>query len=524
MANAKVIRDKLSASLEILEPGLTLIEIKHQLTDRLGAERFIDILARDRLGSLVVIVLKRSDQAARDTFAEILKYMPLFRRQHDLPTCRTRCFIVSTSWLGLLVPFAEFRRVSQARTEGFRIEADPAGAALSAARITDYAEDATIPLFRLHVYYPFRSDTDRQTVLPLIRKALTTAGAQGYLLFELDYNRAPTNIIFPFAAYIIPTRIEARLLASLTSTATASRLKADGKQPAAATVRDDIEDAFLCLVNELLGDYCNSTRIEFSAGSSDKIAAMLDKGWITSRVERVGPFSSTALLPEDELMELVKSSAGESAVRLSKMSSPRHSLDWLATKAAIAESLRGNPTWQAGCDWFRCKVEREFPTGTLRVQLYNPMLLPETLYCIAVTQNLDYLPSLVLTALPADDRPVEALLGAIVWDGKMMPHTVQEVFTEDLCGGITGYYLENALGSAWERDGELMRRHGLKYALWWITSGNDIEQARKMVVTAAGLADAGPQRPRIDSLTAYANAASPYLQRLRAEIDKFTKR
>lgn len=141
MPNETVIRNKLSKSLEVLEKGLTLIEINHKLPTKAGAKGFVDILARDRLGKYVVIELKRSDQAAREAMHEILKYMRLFMEHHGVETHRIRCFVVSTTWRELLIPFSEFRRRCEAQTEGFEISVDSKGRVTGAKRITDHALD-----------------------------------------------------------------------------------------------------------------------------------------------------------------------------------------------------------------------------------------------------------------------------------------------------------------------------------------------------------------------------------------------
>jgi RecB family endonuclease NucS len=80
-----IVRDHLSKTVDILEAGLTLIEVNHKLPNNVGAKGFIDILARDKLSNLIIIELKRSDHAARQALFEILKYMRLFRRQHGTP-------------------------------------------------------------------------------------------------------------------------------------------------------------------------------------------------------------------------------------------------------------------------------------------------------------------------------------------------------------------------------------------------------------------------------------------------------
>ena len=66
MPSENVIRDRFSARLDILEAGLTLVDVNHKLPNAVGAKGFIDILRADRLGAFVVIELKRSDQSSRE--------------------------------------------------------------------------------------------------------------------------------------------------------------------------------------------------------------------------------------------------------------------------------------------------------------------------------------------------------------------------------------------------------------------------------------------------------------------------
>ena len=193
-------------------------------------------------------------------------------------------------------------------------------------------------------------------------------------------------------------------------------------------------------------------------------------------------------------------------------------------RAAAANCLRGNPTWQAGFTWFLDKVEQEFADGTLLAHIYNALLLPESLYRTAVMQNSDYLPELALTVLSADGSRIESLLGSIVWDGKIVPISVEDVFTEDLCDDVADYYFAYTAGTAWELDDELMRRHGLQYSLWWITAGEENKQARWMVVSATGVIDAGSEGPTVDSLNDYFRAARPYLEEPFTQIDAYVRR
>ncbi len=113
------IRDYLASHLELLEPGLTLVQKEYELKSTFGAGGFIDILARDRLGHLVVIEIKRSDQAARSAIHELTKYVALLASGQGVRYDQMRAVLLSTDWHELAVPFSEYLGLCKVPTEGF---------------------------------------------------------------------------------------------------------------------------------------------------------------------------------------------------------------------------------------------------------------------------------------------------------------------------------------------------------------------------------------------------------------------
>jgi endonuclease NucS-like protein len=527
MPDEDMIRDRLSETLDILEPGLTLIEVNHKLPNDVGAKGFIDILARDKLGNLVIIELKRSDQAARQALFEILKYMPLFRRQHGTPAHRIRCFIVSTTWHELLVPYSEFRRLCETQTEGFKIEVDVAGNVLKSEKVTDHAEDALPQPFRVHVAYLYPTAEERAKALPTLRNAYTIAGAEGYLLLQLDYKGADRRVIYRFGAYYVPTRIKADLLGKLTKEATAELEEAEDGPPDAASIRDGVENSFLAIVQESLGEHILTTNLESLIRNPESFTAMVEGGWSVISIERVGPFVSASVMPDAEVIHLVKGVAGESTVRFSRLGSPKHKLDWAQVRVGAQNSLRGNPTWEAGFYWFLDHIEKEFSDGTAYLQVYNPLMLPESLYRFAVQNDPEYIPQLALMVVSSDGNRREGLVGTIIWDGKTVPRSITSVFSEGFCDGIHDYYMHKTIGTAWELDQELMQRHGLEYGLWSLRFiPGEIEEHKRLILNTDGKVEEAADKNKPASLTDYVNAdgTEPYLMELFAEINRSVSR
>jgi RecB family endonuclease NucS len=119
VANEAAIRDELAKRLELIEPGLTLVKTNFPLPNAHGTRGFLDILARDTTGMLVVIEIKRSDSTAREAIHEVLKYVELLRRERGMANDRLRAIIVSTTWRELLVPFSVARAYRPCRCQVF---------------------------------------------------------------------------------------------------------------------------------------------------------------------------------------------------------------------------------------------------------------------------------------------------------------------------------------------------------------------------------------------------------------------
>ncbi|MFO1124626.1 MAG: endonuclease NucS [Methylocystis sp.] len=102
------IRDHLAAHLDLIEPGLTLVDIEFHLPNRDGASGFLDIFARDALGRLVIIEIKRTDAAAREAIQELYKYVPLLRERFFVKDVDIRLILLSVAWHELATPYAEF--------------------------------------------------------------------------------------------------------------------------------------------------------------------------------------------------------------------------------------------------------------------------------------------------------------------------------------------------------------------------------------------------------------------------------
>ena len=156
-ATEKTIREKLAANLEMIEPGLSLIEQEYHLPNVWGGKGFVDILARDALDMLVIIELKRSNNSARQAIHEIFKYAALCRAQMGVPDHKVRCLVISTEWHELLVPFAESRARADMQMSGYELVVDSSGIPTVVTEVVVPELTGALDLFRTHSNFLLRT-------------------------------------------------------------------------------------------------------------------------------------------------------------------------------------------------------------------------------------------------------------------------------------------------------------------------------------------------------------------------------
>ncbi|NCS79105.1 MAG: DUF91 domain-containing protein [Microcystis aeruginosa K13-07] len=118
------IRDYLAEDLSIISPELTLLEKEYYLPHTAGTRGFVDLFAKDNRNRYVIIELKRSKEASRETLHEILKYVEALKENNTVNESELRVIVISTEWKELLVPFSSFVKRVSFTVEGFLLDVD----------------------------------------------------------------------------------------------------------------------------------------------------------------------------------------------------------------------------------------------------------------------------------------------------------------------------------------------------------------------------------------------------------------
>jgi hypothetical protein len=285
-----------------------------------------------------------------------------------------------------------------------------------------------------------------------------------------------------------------------------------------------MEDLFLAYISEAMMKRPTPKWSTFEIGHAMKFAGMIENsGWKVKAIARKGPFGSEKVMPDDDIVEIIKGFGGVNPVRFDRLVSPSHKLDWLESRKAAANCL-SDTAWAAGFNWFFDRIVRHFPNGIVLARIFNPRLLPEVLYHLTTEGDPSYLPMMVVDVSTRDRQKREGLVGTITWNGTTKPENVGAAFA-GVPDGFEGYCMARVVGGVFALDKTLMKQHGLKYCLWRITYGSGGASVEKeVVISRNGQVREAKAKGEPLLLTDFVLANKQYIMDLIRKTDSFVGR
>ncbi|MFM5980455.1 MAG: endonuclease NucS domain-containing protein, partial [Sphaerospermopsis kisseleviana] len=203
MVNEAGIRDFLINNLDIIEPDLKLVKKEFTLKNEFGADGRIDILAKDKFGMFVIIEIKKSDKAARESVQELCKYIALFKDEYGLAANKCRCILLSTEWHELLVPFSAFSRIVDYQIDGYQLILDEQGIPIAKKDVNLTLEGEEKLIFPLHKIFLFRTVSKRDIVIQKLVDILIELEIINYYILIVNYKGNYQGVIYPHAIYLV---------------------------------------------------------------------------------------------------------------------------------------------------------------------------------------------------------------------------------------------------------------------------------------------------------------------------------
>lgn len=469
------LRDHLAAHLELIESGLTLIKTEYRLRNIKGAGGYIDILARDDSGDLVVIELKRSDNSARQALHELEKYVGLLAADRGVRVDRLRCILVATVWRELLVPFTRFLRHADFHVYGRVLLLGDDGFTIGSERVQSPTLVSGLEICPLHLNLLFSEQNERDAAAFVVAETLADLFVEDYITIVLNFTGDDSRIIHRFSFYVVFAEFTEAL-----RDFTRVQFPDDCEEEPADSPWWHEQLAQRSVVNAV----CAS---DVEVGSPERLGAL--DGWEVAKATGCGRYSEREVWAEDELVRTALAMGDTYSMPFARQVKAANVPAWTRMRKDLDRCLLGAGQWPELVSTLLDEVARR-TDAEVKVHAYVPNDLLFGLQQLIRTGATDYLPELLISVKEPARR---TLIGGILrWDGRTRVSTPDQTLGV-VFGDFMTYMVAHVTGSVREVETRLCELHGLTYDLqeWDVTadvaepvrisSGSDGRLARTLV-------------------------------------------
>lgn len=499
-------RDYLAQNLDLVEKGLVFEARELHLPNDHGAKGFVDLVARDRYGALVLIELKRSDSAARSAIHELFKYVALVHENFGLAPHELRCILLSTTWHELLVPFSELVAVAPFKVEGHTLEICQNDLPTATSPIEPIRLGAAVEVCPKH-WVSLYTDTERRAEdSPRLQKALAGESVDDFFTLVLDHDQSGDGVIYPFALYTV--------MAELSQT---HRSRIDSEEAAEHGDESEELDADNWDHEETVQSrvIAATDHDDMEIGYPDKLRQILES-WKIVDIIRSGRFASSVAWPNHRL---VSRALGEEEGYATHFTS----LVDITNEHAFNRMLKGIDRNLLGATWWHSKVplllrylKREMGEGSLSVRIFNPADALLGLAALSV-ENFQYLPTLEVVA-HKDTGETRFFVGQLHALGKLKSPTSE--LLKKYTSNPIDYHSKRHFGELWMEEKKICQAHGLRYVLYEVKFTDDSVAWNEVKPLPSQLVAKPISEKELDSrsLITFSEKYTPYLDALATEL------
>lgn len=443
----KVLRHHLATNMDIIEPGLELVDEEHFLPNASGADGFIDLLARDSATEDVVIVeLKRADQSARQAIHELEKYVALLSETRGLRSDQLRAILLSTTWHELLIPFARYVSHADFQVTGRQLELDGHGVPVGSKVVELPAVSEGIELCPLHLLLLFRTELERDNARAATTEELTRLGVYDYIVADVVYDGGSEDIVSPYGLLVAQATFDEQL-----------------RDKFRAEFADDCEDEpdspwwHEELAQGRIAQVAHAADVSVVSPSAFEGRPV----WNLRNFSGSGRYSNDRMWTEDALRRALHATGATYSMPYTRTVRPASKPAWRRMRLDVARVVDGCGDWPELLGMYFDDLEHR-PDALVSVRIYAPVDLVAGLTGLVREDTDGYLPALVIDWEDGADRA--RVKGTLGWDGDTRPpffiKTVDMVY-----GDIMNYFAASSSGESREYENVLCELHGLRYQL-----------------------------------------------------------
>lgn len=478
--NENAIRDYLSERLDLIEPGMTLVDCEHYLKNPKGASGFLDIFAQSANGQLVIIEIKRTDSAAREALQELFKYAALIRQRYLIRDTDYRLIILSAKWHELLTPYSEFVKHAPYEISAGTIIFDDEGIPCRIEPVESIETAAQRRISKRHFLWRFDSRQTLEAALPILSAHMKNVGLEDFVFIQSQpYDSRISNKHFLYFAQQELSLNEYKLLIH-------AKVDTLEYQEYLENISDLVEeeDRIGESADQVwLPDYDNTYRKINSDTSEisnpEKAANWFSEGrQKTIKVHRFGRFNDNNI-SEDTIIAEIIGQCGISDYLLELDASLESKPQIDAMISAIENIFYFNNDWRGAAKDLIGYAQRTGAKSVSIAAFSNEDILRSIAGC--AFGFTAFVPSLIFDVHRVDGE-IERFIGIPEWDGTKpdFTHLLDSYFGGENCD----YFMAHHFGEHRIVNADIMNELGLHYSVFRQYG----EEAKKVRIQGASIA------------------------------------
>ncbi|MBG1265666.1 endonuclease NucS domain-containing protein [Nostoc sp. WHI] len=523
MTKEAKIRDFLVNNLHLIEDGLNAIETEFKLPNISGSDGSVDIIAKDKLGLIVIIEIKTSNSSAKNASHQLCKYVALIKQNLKIADKDLRCILISTDWHELILPFSDFKRNVKYPVDGYSLSLDPEDVPYEAKKVKPIPESEENNICPKHLIFSFERQSTRDDALSKLDAIiLEQIGIKNYCILAMCYEGKNKNVYdtYPFIQYLVIDELKIHEKeAVIEKTYSLNKKYENYFQDSWIPKNYFIEQEEWEFEELVISEICrkSSHLYEETRTSNPEEFASLQKSWKIQKICRQGRLASSAsktLINDEDLLKNIMGLKGGNAEIFFSIINPKFQLYWDSTIHKIHYCLLGNEVWQAGLKWFLDKINNENQEANVSVFIYNPCNILLSLYSVHSQ------PILEVVVDDLQNNKVIILTGFIEWDRRTYPENLENII--ESASEIAS--LPDPLFTLQGKNSELfemlvMSKHGLDYSLIETTLHKDqIPNHKYIYVEDNGIETENTDGEEFNTLNYFIQVNEGYLHYLRQYI------
>ncbi|WP_409438208.1 endonuclease NucS domain-containing protein [Shewanella sp. SP2S2-6] len=458
------IRTLIAKNIKGFNPKLELIEEEFKVEADDGTKGSIDILAKDNLGYLTIIELKKSKHSERSAIQQLFKYSAMLKDSLSIPQEKIRRIIISTDWRELRTPFAEFSTYADYPINGYKLTINDGQ--LSYEKIILEKEDIDKePATKFHLF-KFSSQKDRTRAVDVINKIASRITELNLLVFNIELNQPKIEGCYPHPDYGFGIII---IFFSCAYESVLQKLDIAAEEYTPYGSRD-------CLSEKLLVSL--AFRVRLTRGFENKIAYdyeyerlasfsnylswyPVDKNYIS-----FGKMFSRASLymSKDDVLRHANGVNGIHPYLFEECSSTENAADFLVFRQRLSKFIAHNSEWQKVINYLLNNLGND---EEIRVFIFNPLNIIALINDYISKIENPRVPKLYIE-IEKSDGQVQSYIGTLMCEGRGIFSGVVEKIQETY-GSVTNFKKRLLNNTEPKNDEKLSTILGLKH---FIMSGD----------------------------------------------------